>query len=444
MTESTKGSSNDDLERSEQPLTPDLDEASSFGAATPEEQPTAQTPSPDLSQTDSNWNADFPDRTPSPTYPFSQPSFATASEPPRGRRIGVALLAAAVFGATAGGLVSYEVATRVNRSDFTVSRSTFATRGSTAKTKPAAGSVAAVVEAMRPSIVAIFTESISSDQFFQTVPQQGAGTGIILDTNGHILTNNHVVEGASKIEVLLSDGKKVSAKIIGTDPTTDVAVISVDVKDLKPAPLGDSGALHVGDEVIAIGHALALPGGPTVTLGIVSALDRSIREPNGALIENLLQTDAAINPGNSGGALLNSNGEVIGMNTAIAGEAQNIGFAIAITPAKAIVDQLINSGKITRPFLGVSMVDVTPEVAAQQNLTVKEGALVAQVVVDSPAGDAGMQAGDVIIEIDGKKITDADGAMSAIANFKVGDKVDILIVRGKDQIRLKPTLRQRK
>ena len=359
------------------------------------------------------------------------------------RRFGVALLVAAIFGATAGGLVSYEVANRVADRGFSSTRSTFAAQPSRKRNKPSAGTVAAVVDSIRPSIVAVFTESVPTDRFFEPEPQQGAGTGIILDTNGHILTNNHVVDGAQKIEVLLSDGRKVAAKVVGTDPSTDVAVISIDVKDVKPAPLGDSDSLNVGDEVIAIGHALALPGGPTVTLGIVSALDRSIREPNGVLIENLIQTDAAINPGNSGGALLNSDGEVVGMNTAIAGEAQNIGFAIAISPAKTIVDQLINTGKIVRPFLGVSMVDVTPEVAAQQDLSVKEGALVASIVVGSPADQVGIQAGDVIIEIDGKKVTDASIAKNILGAHKVGDKVDILLVRGKDQIRLKPALAKR-
>lgn len=365
---------------------------------------------------------------------------ATAMTPPK-RGAGV-VVAALLVGALAGGVVSYGVASNLK----TVQRGTFSFSAPTksgTKTKPASGSIAAVVESIRPSIVAIFTESVPKNSFFETEPQQGAGTGIVLDKDGHILTNSHVVEGAQKIEVLFLDGKKISGRVIGQDQSTDLAVIQVDAHDLVPAPIGDSASLHVGDEVIAVGHALALPGGPTVTQGIVSALDRSIREPNGALIENLIQTDAAINPGNSGGALLDSAGNVVGMNTAIASSAQNIGFAISITPAKSIVEQLIKSGKVTRPFIGVSMVDVTPEVAAQQNLTVKEGALVVQVQEGSPAAQALINPNDVIVEIDGNAVKNTDDVKSAIAKRNVGDRIQMTIVRGNDRIKVSPTLAQR-
>ncbi|MEO7802999.1 MAG: trypsin-like peptidase domain-containing protein [Actinomycetota bacterium] len=352
------------------------------------------------------------------------------------------IVIAALVGATAGGLVSYRVASDVaapSQSGTSIFRRT----SGSVRPQPQDGSIAAIVENIRPSIVAITTERVTGDSFFDTEPSQGAGTGIILDTQGHILTNAHVVAGAQKIEVLLSDGRKLNAKPLGSDTSTDLAVIQIEADNLKPAPIGDSDKLNVGDRVIAVGHALALPGGPTVTEGIVSALERSIREQNGAFLDNLIQTDAAINPGNSGGALLDSSGQVIGINTAIASSAQNIGFAIAITPAKAIVDQLVTAGKVTRAFLGVQMVTVTPEVAAQLDLSVKEGAVIRQVVVGSPADEVGLQIDDVILEIDGKRIVDAEEAKRIISSKKPGDRLDLLVARGKDQVRVKPLLIQR-
>ncbi|HVL51541.1 MAG TPA: trypsin-like peptidase domain-containing protein, partial [Actinomycetota bacterium] len=199
-----------------------------------------------------------------------------------------------------------------------------------------AGSIPDVVRKVSPSVVAIFTQGLSSDFFFETVPTRGAGTGIVASEEGHILTNAHVVEDAQQIRVLLTDGRELAAELIGSDVTTDLAVIKVDAADLTVASFGDSDDLLVGDPVVAMGQALGLRGGPTVTAGIVSALDRSIRTQGGVL-DNLIQTDAAINPGNSGGALTDMAGNVVGVNTAIAGNAQNIGFAIAITPARAIV-----------------------------------------------------------------------------------------------------------
>lgn len=359
----------------------------------------------------------------------------------RPKRSIAAIVIAALVGATAGGVVSYRVATDVARPSSPTGIFKPATKFE--RPQPQRGSIAAIVEDIRPSIVAITTESVSRDFFFDAEPTQGAGTGIILDAEGRILTNSHVVAGAQKIEVLLSDGRKVTAKVLGRDPSTDLAVIQIEANNLKPAPIGDSNELNVGDHVIAVGHALALPGGPTVTEGIVSALDRSIREQNGAVLENLIQTDAAINPGNSGGALLDSAGQVVGINTAIASSAQNIGFAIAITPAKDVVDQLVAAGKVTRAFLGVQMVDVTPEVAAQLGLSVKEGAVIRQVIVGSPADEVGLLVDDVIIEIDGKKVSDAEETKRLISAKLPGDRIDLLIARGKDQVRLKPLLVER-
>jgi S1-C subfamily serine protease len=249
-----------------------------------------------------------------------------------------------------------------------------------------------------------------------------------------------VVQGAQEVEVLLTDGRRLPARVVGADPEGDLAVIKVEAKDLPVAPLGDSEKLNVGDPVIAVGHALALPGGPTVTAGIVSALDRSIRESNGALLRNLIQTDAAINPGNSGGALLDAAGNVVGVNTAIAGEAQNIGFAIAITPARIVLDQLIKTGKVVRPLLGVEMAPVTPALATEKNLAVKSGALIVSVVPGSPAEQAGLRVDDVITRINGTKIDDPNDASNAIGMHRPGAEVELTMARGQETVSVKATL----
>lgn len=365
------------------------------------------------------------------------------------RRSVAGVLAAALIGLTAGGLITFGALrsdvldSKINNRVQDFLPKSVEDKVKKAKAKPEAGSVAEVVEKIRPSVVAISTQSLRQDSFFESVPSEGAGTGIILNKDGHVLTNAHVVEGATEIKVVLSDGREFDGKVVGRDTATDLAVLEIKADNLTPAPLGDSEALHVGDTVIAVGHALALPGGPTVTEGIVSALERSIREPNGAVLENLIQTDAAINPGNSGGALLDDQGRVVGINTAVAGQAQNIGFAIAITPARAIVNQLIASGKVTRAFLGVNMLDVTPEIASRQDLTVKEGALIVQVVRNTPAEQAGLEPGDVIVLLEGKKVTSADDVKRALDSKKPGDRVELEIVRRDERIKVAVVLRER-
>ena len=308
------------------------------------------------------------------------------------------------------------------------------------KTPTGAVSIASIVEDIKPSVVAVFSQGIARDRFFEAFPTRGAGTGLIATADGHILTNSHVIEGAQELEVVLTDGRRLPARVVGSDAEADLAVIKVEASNLPVAPLGDSDKLKVGDTVIAVGHALALPGGPTVTQGIVSALDRSIRESNGALLRNLIQTDAAINPGNSGGALLDAAGNVVGVNTAIAGEAQNIGFAIAITPARSILEQLITTGKVTRPLLGVEMAPVTPALATEQNLDVQSGALIVLVVPGSPAEQAGVRVGDVITRINGTEIDDPNDASNAIGTHQPGDEVDITLARGEERVNVKATL----
>jgi len=409
-----------------------------------ESQPTENSPDIPIGATTDRFGAVAVDeRADAPAGRDVLPASSEGPRPPKqGRSAGGLVILAALIAALIGagvGIAGYTSLKGERSSPITLG----AAPADGPKSKAPPGSVAAIVEAVRPSVVAIFTQSVGRDFFFQSVPTQGAGTGIILSADGNILTNGHVVSGAEKIEVLLSDGRKLPGKVVGSDSESDLAVVKVEATDLKPATIGDSSQLHVGDTVIAVGHALALPGGPTVTEGIVSALERSIREPGGVVLQNLIQTDAAINPGNSGGALLDSAGAVIGVNTAVAGEAQNIGFAIAISPARRTVDQLLKSGKIVRPYLGVQMTEVSPELAAQQDLKVKEGALIVQVVEGSPAAAVALEPGDVIVEIEGHKVTKPEDVQKILSERKPGDRVDMVIARKDQRIHLKPALKDR-
>jgi S1-C subfamily serine protease len=285
-------------------------------------------------------------------------------------------------------------------------------------------------------VVSIQTRALGVGAFLQAVPQEGAGSGFILSPDGVIVTNNHVVEGASTITVTLADGRKLDARVLGRDPNADLAVLKIDATGLPAVKIGSSSALVVGDSVVAIGNALALDGGPTVTQGIVSALDRTISAGdqtgggNTETLRHVLQTDAAINPGNSGGPLLNAAGEVVGINTAVAGDAQNIGFALAIDKALPTINQLKTGQTPEQPFLGVSTVTLTPAIQRQLGLDVSQGAVVAGVTAGSGAELAGLAQGDVITKIGGKDITSADDVSTVVADHKPGDQIDITIVRG--------------
>lgn len=296
-------------------------------------------------------------------------------------------------------------------------------------------SFADVVEKVKPSVVAVVVETAGLSIFLEPVPQKGAGTGVIIDSKGYIVTNNHVVEGATTIKVTLGDGRTFDASIAGRDPSTDVAVIRIQADNLQPAKIGDAGKLRVGDWVIAVGNALALEGGPTVTTGVVSYLGRSIQESSGAVLNDLIQTDAAINPGNSGGPLVNLAGAVVGINTAIVGGAQNIGFSISMATALPIIQQLINEGRVIRPWLGVELLTVSRATASQYGLAVTEGVLLIRIVPGSPADRAGLKAGDVIQTFAGQKVTSASQMRTAIQSQKVGAVVEVTYVRGKQGAR---------
>ena len=278
--------------------------------------------------------------------------------------------------------------------------------------------------------------------------EQSLGSGVIVSDDGIILTNNHVVEDTEDLKVTLHDKREYEAEVVGTDPATDVAVIRLkgnDINGLKPMTFGDSDKLRLGDTVLAIGNPFGLSH--TVTMGIVSAKGRSF---NGAQritdYENFIQTDAAINPGNSGGALVNMNGELIGINTAIvsrSGGYQGIGFAIPSNMANMIMEGLVTDGKIVRGWLGVQIQDVTPDIAAAMDLKTNDGAVVSDVIEDSPAEKGGLKSGDVIVGIEGKKIDSANDLRNRIAMLGADSKIDVTVVRKGKEKKLRVTLAER-
>jgi len=228
--------------------------------------------------------------------------------------------------------------------------------------------------------------------------------------------------------------------LVGADPLTDLAVVKIDGRDLPAARLGDSSKLEVGETVIAIGNPLGLEGGPTVTVGVVSAVARSIEEPGGAGLYDLVQTDAAINPGNSGGPLVRMAGDVIGINTAMIQQAQGIGFAISINSAKPIVQELLAHGRVVRPFIGIVPVTVTPQIASAYDLPVDHGVLVARLDPRGPAARAGMRAGDIIVALGGHPVKSLGELRGAIGQHKIGETVDLAVRREKTSVTLKVTL----
>ncbi len=284
-------------------------------------------------------------------------------------------------------------------------------------------------------------------KFEQPEPQMGAGSGIIINSNGYILTNNHVVEGAADngVEVVLNDTRSMRARVIGTDPTTDLAVIKVEATDLPTASLGDSDSLEVGDWAIAIGNPLGLQS--TVTTGIISYIGRNIGIINDQYkIENFIQTDAAINPGNSGGPLVNLDGEVIGVNSAIAttnARYQGYGFAIPINLATAVASDIIKYGKVRRGYIGVTIQDVDETYAKAVGLDKPHGALIQSVQDDGAASEAGIKEGDIILSIDGKQINQSNDLQSTIARHHPGDVVKIELFRDGKKFRKEVTLRSR-
>ena len=295
--------------------------------------------------------------------------------------------------------------------------------------------VAQVAEEVGPAIVRIATKERRStyDFFFGTREEEveGEGSGVIFSEEGYILTNNHVVRRADQIRVFLNEGeqeqREFTGTVVGRDPITDLAVVKVEGADLPVAQLGDSDELRVGETVIAIGNPFGFAN--TVTTGVISAIGRQLEIQPGTELTDMIQTDAAINPGNSGGALLNGQGEVIGINTAIIRGAQGLGFAIPINTTQEIAQELINEGKVVRPWLGIYGVTVNQSLARDYNLEQEAGVFVAEVIEDSPTDRVDLQRGDIIKSIDGMEIASMSQLRSQLGNLEVGAEVDMSFYR---------------
>ncbi|MCD5398346.1 MAG: trypsin-like peptidase domain-containing protein [Dehalococcoidia bacterium] len=300
-----------------------------------------------------------------------------------------------------------------------------------------------VVKILKPSIVQIVSELAAMGFSNSALPPTGVGTGVILDQQGHILTNNHVIEDAQRLTVTLENGESFPAQIVGRDDITDLAVIRIQADGLQPAKLGVSAEVEVGQDVIAIGHALGLPGGPTVSKGVVSALARSINTEQNNTIVDLIQTDASINPGNSGGALANTASEVIGINTAIIQGGQGIGFAINIDDAKVVTRQLMDQGFVRRGFLGITPVNLTPSIANQLGLDINEGVILARIIEDTAAAEADLRVNDVIVRLGNESIGNTGELSKFLIAHQPGETVDIVIIRDGREVVGELTLRDR-
>lgn len=316
--------------------------------------------------------------------------------------------------------------------------------------------VSDVFNKVSPSAVSITTQMVSQNTVFGTQVSEGAGSGIIVSKDGYVLTNKHVVpENAGKVTVVTSDGKEYAdVTVVGRDPFNDLAFLKINgVSDLTPAALGDSSQVKPGQKVVAIGNALGIFRN-SVTSGIVSGLGRPVQAQDGLgtseKLENLFQTDAAINPGNSGGPLVNLQGEVIGINTAVSTDGQAIGFAIPIDDAKNIIDSVLTTGKVVKPYLGVRYVSLDPTTAEQYGTPVKEGALVLgdannpAVLPGSPADKAGLQNQDIITKVNDQNIDATHGMASLLSRYKPGDKVELTLLRGGQEQKISVTLEEYK
>ncbi|HTD02935.1 Do family serine endopeptidase [Undibacterium sp.] len=325
--------------------------------------------------------------------------------------------------------------------------STVSMQEAPATSVPAQGSYRDAAKRAMPAVVNIYTTKearqpnnpLLSDPFFkrffgdqldrqQPERQSSLGSGVIVSPQGYILTNNHVVEAADEIDVVLPDGRKATAKVVGTDPETDLAVIKIELGNLPTVTLGHSDKASVGDVVLAIGNPFGV--GQTVTMGIISALGRNHLDIN--TFENFIQTDAAINPGNSGGALIDVNGNLLGINTAIYsrnGGSLGIGFAIPVTTIKTVMDSIISTGQVTRGWIGVEPQDITPELADSFGIPQKSGAIIAGVIRGGPADKAGIKPGDILVSIDGQEVADTTAMLNLIAQLQPNQKAKITVLR---------------
>ena len=299
--------------------------------------------------------------------------------------------------------------------------------------------VTAAVGKVIPSVVNISEVKLMKDAYLHVHPVPGVGSGFVIGKDGFILTNAHVVVGSQEIKVTLEDGRIFPGMVRGLDMLMDLAVISIEAKSLPVPEMANNNNLRIGQMAIAIGSPLGLVGGPTVTAGVISALNRSV-QTEVTFMEGLIQTDAAINPGNSGGPLINSKGIVVGINSAIIPFAQGIGFAIPIQPAMWIAEQLIEHGEVIRPWIAVNVVDVNPKLVAYYNLPTDKGVVITNVVPGREAEKSGVEIGDILVRIDDVEIRNVRDLIKVINKHNVGDKVTMEFFRGQEKVKLKTVL----
>ncbi len=303
--------------------------------------------------------------------------------------------------------------------------------------------IADVVAAVKPSVVAINTEYTTTDFFNRPSVQEAAGSGWIISQDGYIVTNNHVIQDAESISVVLDDGRVIDAQVVGTDPLTDIAVIKIEAANLPAAKVGNSSALRIGDWVVAIGNSLGL--GIRATQGIVSRTDVSLQVDTSQVLYGLLETDAAINPGNSGGPLVNLAGEVIGINSVkqVQVEVEGVGYAISTKEALPIIEQLINEGEASHPYLGVSLYPVDQYVMTNFDLSIDHGVFIVSVGDNSPASEAGLKPQDVILKFNGQEVNTMDDLVIGIRSAKIGQEVEIVYWRNNQENTTTATLIKR-
>ncbi|MFZ2544805.1 MAG: trypsin-like peptidase domain-containing protein [Candidatus Saccharimonadales bacterium] len=381
------------------------------------------------------------------TNSVSYKAVSRHSRPRVGRFITVALLL--LIGCFSAGLAGGYVSSHLVSTATVIDRNS--SNDGNALVSQEEEDISSVASKVGPSVVSINTKGESTQSFYGTQAVEGAGSGIIISKDGYVLTNKHVVSGSTQLSVTTSDGTIYDdVKLVGTDPLNDVAFVKINgVSNLTPATLGDSSSIRIGQKVVAIGNSLG-EFQNTVTSGIISGMGRPISasEGTGSSIESLtdlLQTDAAINPGNSGGPLVNLSGQVIGINTAVAADAQSIGFSIPINSTKGVIKNLEKTGKVERAYMGVSYTSITPEIAKKYNLPTKKGAYVisedgSSVIDGSPASKAGIKDKDIITKVGDIEVGDRGNVSSLIGEYSVGDTVKITIIRGGKTITVDVTL----
>lgn len=288
--------------------------------------------------------------------------------------------------------------------------------------------ITGAVEKLSESVVSIDSVRVARDLGYGFIPIEGKGSGVIIDAKGFVVTNNHVIDGAARVQIHLKDGHSYVGEVVGADPATDIAILKVETEAFQAASLGDSEKLKVGQIVLAMGNSLGLQGGPTVSMGVISALGRPLPGAD-FIFEGLIQTDTAINPGNSGGPLADLNGNVIGINTAMIPYAQGVGFAIPVNTVKWAADQLFEKGRVVRPWLGIVGASLDKALARRYDLPAESGVLVVEVDPRGPAYEAGLRVGDVVVQIGPHGISQMKDVLSSLSKLRINDEVEVSVLR---------------